>query len=123
MDKINTAVGPSSRGFNEQSISRLNLDIYDYVEKVNNTLSQIEHLVSESRNYFISDDGDDFRRKFELLATNFPIVCQNILSYVDDLNRAQTGVLSMSQTASANMQGAADMITASSPGRREDNER
>ena len=121
MDRINNVAGSSLRGINEQTINQLNLDIYDYVEKINNTLSQIEHLVDESRSYFISDDGEDFRRRFESLSVNFPIVCQNILSYVDDLNKAKIGVTTMSQTASGSMHEATDIIMASAPGRNEGN--
>ena len=114
METINNVIGPSSRGINESTINQLNLDIYDYVEKINNTFSQMETLVNESREFFISDEGDLFRQRFESISANFPIVCQNILSYVSDLNNARTGLINISNRVSLDTLEASDNIGTSS---------
>lgn len=98
MANINQVDGSTVRGIGEGSISQLNLDIFDSVEKINAIFSQMENLVDESTSYFMSDNANLFRRRFGIVRSSFPIVCQNLLGLVDDLNQAKTSIINITKT-------------------------
>ena len=72
-------------GIKEDELKKLILEIYDCRDKISKILETAELLVDDTKNYYKSDDGDLFRKKFALFVNNFDILLKNIKSYGDDL--------------------------------------
>ena len=72
-------------GINEPNLKKLILEIYDYRDKISKLLSTAENLVYETKTYYDSVDGDELRRKFALLHSNFTTLLSNIKDYGNDL--------------------------------------
>lgn len=80
---------PNSKGINEEKLDKLVIEIYDYADKIKLLLNEVDDLVAETNNFYICDNGNDFRNKFNTLKTNFTIVNGNIISYAEDLVNAK----------------------------------
>lgn len=72
-------------GVNIDGIDKLILDIYNYAEKINNTLTQISNVVEDTKNNYNSNNSIEFINKFKNLEDCFSVVNANIISYADDL--------------------------------------
>ena len=73
-------------GINRENLKSLILKIYNYRDKINKILNETETLIEETKQYYISEDGEILRKKFDLLYGSKNIILQNIKSYCDDLN-------------------------------------
>lgn len=78
-DKLDVA------GVNEQKMENLALDIIEYANRLNKIFNRIQLITDETKNSFISDQGDLFRKKLENQSNYYQIVNQNILSYANDI--------------------------------------
>ena len=87
-------------GINEDAIDKLVLDIFGYVERINQTLKNIDSLVNETSQFYVGESGNKFRNRFNELRANFPIVNQNLLSYTDDLIKVKSGLKNFSSELS-----------------------
>ena len=74
-------------GIKEEKLKKLILEIYDYRDKISKILETADILVNETKNYYKSEDGELYRKKFAIFANNFDIMLKNIKSYADDLER------------------------------------
>lgn len=72
-------------GINEEKLNKLILDIYDYSEKINNTLNSISDLVMKTKDYYNSKEAELYRKKYDDYKTNYVNIIKNINSYADDL--------------------------------------
>lgn len=72
-------------GINEQGLENLAMEIVEYANKANQILNQINLLVDQTSSYFISPEGILYRKKLQEQFMNYQIMCQNILSYANDL--------------------------------------
>ena len=73
-------------GINTEKISALCHEIQDYADKIKNILNQIEDVVDNLEPNFQGDGTKEFKNKFENLKEYFPIIYENITSYIDDFN-------------------------------------
>lgn len=72
-------------GINEVKLDNLVLDIYDYTDKVNQILNNIDELILKSSNYFKCDSSDYIRNRYQQLAFNYTTLKQNMLNCANDL--------------------------------------
>lgn len=72
-------------GINEEKLESLILDIYDYADKVNQILNNIDELILKSNNYFKSDSSDCVRNRYQQLTFNYTTLKQNMLNCANDL--------------------------------------
>lgn len=84
-------------GINEIKIDKMVLDLRNYVEKINRTLNQISEVVDDTKNYFLSQSGNLYRTKYDLLEANYSTIKNNLLSYSDDLLKVKFRYQSMSE--------------------------
>lgn len=73
-------------GINTDKISSLCLEIQDYADKIKNVLNQIEDVVDNLDTNFQGDGALEFKNKFLNLRDYYPIIYENITSYIDDFN-------------------------------------
>lgn len=73
-------------GINTEAIEKLCLDVQDYASKIKNTLSQIDDVVQNATTSFSGDGYSEFRNKFLVLKESFPVIYENISSYIDEFN-------------------------------------
>lgn len=79
MDKAN------DRGMSLDRINKLMTDIYDYADKSNRILKDIESLANDTQEYFVSDEANLFRNKISELLHESTTINKNILSYNTDM--------------------------------------
>ena len=72
-------------GINEEKLNKLILDIYDYSEKINNTLNHISEIVMKTKNCYNSKEAELYRKMYDDYKTNYVNIIKNINSYADDL--------------------------------------
>ena len=73
-------------GINTDKISGLCLEIQDYADKIKNVLNQIESVVDNLDTNFQGDGALEFKNKFLNLREYYPIIYENITSYIDEFN-------------------------------------
>lgn len=73
-------------GINTDKISSLCLEIQDYADKMKNVLNQIEDVVDNLDTSFQGDGALEFKNKFLNLKEYYPIIYENITSYIDEFN-------------------------------------
>lgn len=73
-------------GINTERISALCLEVQDYADKIKNVLSQIEDVYDNLEPHLQGDGVKEFKNKFETLKEYFPIIYDNITSYIDEFN-------------------------------------
>lgn len=76
-------------GINEEKLGNLILDIYDYADKVNQILNNIDELILKSNSYFKCDSSDRVRNRYQELTFNFATLKQNMLNCASDLVKAK----------------------------------
>ena len=89
-------------GINTEKISALCLEIQDYADKIKNILNQIEDVVDNLEPNFQGDGTKEFKNKFENLKEYFPIIYENITSYIDDLKGSLDNVAEKASALSDN---------------------
>ena len=72
-------------GIDKDKLKALILKIYNYNDKINCILNDAQLLVNDTNQYYKSEDGDYYRKRFNELLLNKKIVLENIKSYGDDL--------------------------------------
>ena len=74
-------------GINEQNMKSLILDIYECRDKISKILNDAQFLMEKTKDYYLSEDGDLIRRKFNELCYNNKILLNNIKGYGEDLEK------------------------------------
>ena len=72
-------------GINEKGLDSLILKLKDTADQIHLLLNDIDGLVADSAEYFICDVGNEFRRHFAEQRPNFETICDNIITYSNDL--------------------------------------
>jgi len=72
-------------GINREKLKNSILKLYAYRDKVNSILNDAQLLIDDTKNYYISDDGDYLRENFNKFYSNKTVIIQNINSYCTDL--------------------------------------
>jgi uncharacterized protein YukE len=80
-------------GISVTGIDRLILDLYDYSEKCNMLCNEIREMISSTKNYYNTEDGNEFRKKYENYNLGTEKLNKNILSIVSDLNKVKSNYL------------------------------
>lgn len=104
MDKVN------NRGMSLDRIDKLMTDIYDYAEKSNKILKDIESLANETKEYFISDEGNLFRTRINELLHESTTINKNILSYNTDMMTVKNHYLNINDSGTKIMEEAAKSV-------------
>jgi len=76
-------------GISETGIDRLILDLYDYSDKCNKLSNEIRDLIDSSKSFYITNDGDRFRKNFNKFYNGTEKLNKNILTIVSDLNNVK----------------------------------
>ena len=76
-------------GISATGIDRLILDLYDYSEKCNKLSNEIRDMVSSTKDFYNTIDGNEFRKSFENFSIGTEKLNKNILSIVSDLNKVK----------------------------------
>lgn len=66
-------------GVNEDKIDKLVLDIYDYIERINNVLNNMENEMDKTASCFDCSAGRDLRSRFNEQKSMFPIIRENFM--------------------------------------------
>lgn len=77
------------RGINEEKIDYLILDIYDYADRINQILNNIDELILKSNDYYNCESNVIFVNHYKELSFNSQILKQNILTTASDLVKAK----------------------------------
>lgn len=72
-------------GIDDEKLGYLVLDIYDYVDRINQVLNQIDEIMLLSDNYFKCESADKIRNHYKELKDNFPILKENIMNCSESL--------------------------------------
>lgn len=72
-------------GINEKGLDSLILKLTDTADQIHALLNNIDSLVAGTAEYFACDMGDEFRKHFEEQRPNFETICDNIITYSNDL--------------------------------------
>lgn len=72
-------------GIDKDKLKTLILKIYNYNDKINRILNDAQLLVNDTNQYYKSEDGEYYRKKFNEFLLNKKILLENIKSYGDDL--------------------------------------
>ncbi len=88
-------------GVNEEKISKLVLDINEYLDKIDQTFNYMEETVDQVSTSFQCDAGEKFQSQFNETKKNFKIVHNNIASYSNDLIQVKSNYQTM-ETLAAN---------------------
>lgn len=75
----------NTTGINEKGLDNLILKLHDTADQINLTLNAIEDLVEGTNEYFVCEMGDRFRNHFHEQKPNFQTICENIITYSNDL--------------------------------------
>lgn len=70
---------------NSESLKKLIIEIYSYRDKMSKILEDAELIAQLSKEYYNSNDGEEFRNKFQKFSSTFPIFLSNIRNYGQDL--------------------------------------
>ena len=77
-------------GINEDKINSLVLDIYDYIEKINAILSNIDNEMEKTSTCFKFKTGDSLRKKYSDLRANYSIINKNLMGYTEKLIKVKS---------------------------------
>lgn len=76
-------------GINDEKAKRLIIELYDYADKISILLKDVEDLVNGTKHFYISEDGDDYRKKFVDFSANFSTLLNNLRQNARDINTAR----------------------------------
>lgn len=75
-------------------------ELSTFSENINKKFNEIEDCIDSTKDFFICEQGDNFRRKFsQEVSSNFSIVKKNILNISTDLINVKNGVQIQTQNA------------------------
>lgn len=77
-------------GISLTGIDRLILDLYDYSEKCNKLSNEIRDMISATKDFYNTKDGDEFRKSYENFNIGTEKLNKNILTIVSDLNKVKS---------------------------------
>lgn len=97
-------------GINEQKLDRLILDIYDYCDKINNTLNQITEVVEETGNFYKGELASTYRKKYRVFRSNFSVMRKNFVSYATDLTKIKNRMNTIDDKMTVSMKKAEGKI-------------
>lgn len=80
-------------GINEQKMNLLINELSTAAETINKKFNEIEGQIDSTKEFFICEQGDRFRKKFsDEVSTNFSIIKKNILNISTDLINVKNGI-------------------------------
>lgn len=80
-------------GVNEYKINALISELSTFSENINKKFNEIEDCMDSTKEFFICEQGDAFRKKFsEEASSNFSIIKKNILNISTDLINLKNGI-------------------------------
>lgn len=82
-------------GINEEGLNELILHVSDKLDEVSMALNGLEDAVNSLSNGFDCTAKKAFMEKFEEMRENFPIVKENIESYISDLIKARDNTIGL----------------------------
>lgn len=97
-------------GINEAAIDNLSLNIIQHAENVKKLLSEATKFVTETGHFYNSDVAEKYRSSFELFATNFQVIINNVVSYSDELIRLKLIVTTNDKLMKKDIINSADMM-------------
>lgn len=97
-------------GINEAGLDQIMMDIVDICGQLKNDMNHINDIIVNSQNYFTGPAGDEFRRKFATMNSQFTILNDNILSYKSDLMQVKLSYIQMEQMASDDLKEASKKV-------------
>ncbi len=100
----------TNRGVSLDKIDKLMTDIYDYADRSNKILNDIEKLANDTRDYFVSDEGNLFRNKISELLHESTTINKNILSYNTDMMTLKNSYISINDEGLKIMKEATDSV-------------
>ena len=102
--------GKNLLGINEDGISKIVLEIYDYSERINSILNSIEDNMDEANSSLMINDQKILNNKISLMKDNFLNFKNNILSYSDEMLRVKQGYRQIDENVSSGTTKAAQSI-------------
>lgn len=69
----------------DANLKKLILEIYEYRDRISKVLDDAALLVESIKDSYKTEDGDNFRAKFQKFYSTFPVFVNNIQSYGTDL--------------------------------------
>lgn len=85
MDGSTVYYGDYETHVSNEAVDNLILSIYDYAQKSNEIISQIENIIDATENCYMSPYAETYRTKFRNLCSQKQMINKNILSYKTDL--------------------------------------
>lgn len=80
------------KGINEEALDKLIFDILEYIEKLNKEFEKVETLVTQSNDYYKSENATNILTKFKLSQNNFKIMINNLIKYSEDLAKVKENI-------------------------------
>lgn len=80
---------------NSEKLKKLILTIYEYRDKISKNLEDSKQLVDSTKDFYKSQDGEEYRKKFEIFYDNYLVFLENIKSYGLDLEYILTSYMNM----------------------------
>lgn len=74
-------------GINSENLKKMILYIYECRDKISKILEDSRMIVESTKVYYNTDDGEEFRTKFQKFSSTFPTFLLNIKSYGEDLEK------------------------------------
>lgn len=97
-------------GINEAGLDQIMMDIVDICGQLKNDMNNINDIIVNSKNYFTGPAGDEFRRKFATMNSQFTVLNDNILSYKSDLMQVKLSYIQMEQVVTDDLKEASKKV-------------
>lgn len=85
MSSINASTSHDTLGIDKDRINDSIQDIKDSIEAIRAGFVELEKIVEDSKNYMVGSEGESFRNKAASIMSNFPVVENNLNTYIEDL--------------------------------------
>lgn len=102
-------------GVNEDKIDKLVLDVYDYIERINNVLNNIENEMDKTASCFDCSAGRDLRSKFNEQKSVFPIIRENFMKDAEFLIKVKSKTIDLSKELSGKIKSSASGVEVKVP--------
>ena len=87
-------------GINETSVTNTVQKIQDLVDKLKQRFEQLNDTFDLVAPYMESNSGDEVKRKYTLIKSNYDVATRNLLSYAEDLERVKSNYRNFDNNAS-----------------------
>ena len=97
LDKVTSSTNDIA--MNEAGMDSLAIETMQVARAANDYLNRIIAIVEDTKKYYKSESGDEFRRRFNEFKLNFPIVVQNIENYAYSLKKAKSNYQNLAEVS------------------------